>query len=53
MIIGKIIKLVRSHHFYGCGEHIEIAKGKNQLVTDFSGLKRKANRLWQQKKKLK
>ncbi len=50
MIIGKIIQLLRSHHFYGCGEYIEIAKGKNQLVTDYKGLKRKAKRIWQQKR---
>ncbi len=46
MIIGQIIKLLRSHTFYGCGEYIEIAKGKNQLVTDYKGLKRKAKRIW-------
>lgn len=50
-MIGDIIKLLRSGKFYGGGEMIEIAKGKNQLVTDWKGLKRKTIRAWHSRKK--
>ena len=53
MVIGEIIRLLRADHYYGGGEYIEIAKGKNQLVTNFKGFMRKAKRIWQQKKILK
>ena len=51
-MIFEIVKLARAHNFYGGGEHIEIAKGKNQLVMNWKGFKRKTIRLWQLKKKL-
>ena len=43
--IFNIIKIVRSADFYGGGEFIEIAKGKNQLATTFKHMKRKLKRL--------
>jgi hypothetical protein len=50
-MITDIIDLLHSHQFYGAGEFTEIAKGKNEMVTNWSGLKRKIKRLWQLKKK--
>ena len=47
----EIIKILRSDNFYGGGEFTEIAKGKNEMVTDWNGLKRKLIRQWQLKKK--
>lgn len=46
-MIAETIKLLRSDDFFGGGEFIEIAKGKNQLVTDWKGFKRKCKRIWQ------
>ena len=43
----EIIEILRSQPFYGAGKFTEIAKGKNEMVTTFEGLKRKAKRLWQ------
>ncbi len=50
-MISIIIKLLEKGEFYNGGNFIEIAKGKNELVTDWKGFKRKAKRIWQQKKK--
>jgi hypothetical protein len=50
-MITEIIDLLHKDKFYGGGEFIEIAKGKNEMVTNWSGLKRKIKRLWQLKKK--
>ena len=44
-MIKEIIDVLRSDHFYGGGESIEIAKGKHELVTTFRGFKRKFKRL--------
>lgn len=42
-----IIKILSSGEFYGAGKYTEIAKGKNELVTDWKGFKRKIKRKWQ------
>lgn len=49
----EIIEALRKGQYFGAGEFTEIAKGKYELVKDFKTLKRKANRLWQSRKKLK
>lgn len=45
-MIADIIKLLQSHDFYGAGEYTEIAKGKNELVTNWIGFKNKIKRIW-------
>lgn len=50
-MINDIIKELQSRNHYGIGESIEIAKGKHEMVTDWSGLKNKIIRLWQLKSK--
>ena len=50
-MIANIIKVLQSGEFYGAGEYTEIAKGKNEYVTDYRGLKRKVKRIWQSLKK--
>ena len=45
-MIAEIIKTLQSNEFYSAGKYTEIAKGKNKIVTDFKGLKRKAKRIW-------
>jgi len=47
--IKVIIDTLRDGNFYGGGECIEIAKGKNEIVTDWKGIKRKIKR-WRFKK---
>ena len=42
--IINIVDLVRKAEWLGGGECIEIAKGKNQLVTTWKGFKRKLRR---------
>jgi len=42
----KIIDVLQSDNFYGGGKHIEIAKGKNELVTDWLSVKEKIKRTW-------
>lgn len=50
-MIAEIITLLQSHHFYGGGELIEIAKGKNEIVLKWKDFKRKIYRQWQLLKK--
>lgn len=45
-MIKQIIKALQIDDFYGGGKCIEIAKGKNEMVTDLKGLKRKVKRVW-------
>jgi len=45
-MIADIIKLLQTHDFYGAGEYTEIAKGKNELVTNWGGFKNKIKRIW-------
>lgn len=49
-MIVDIIKELRNRDHYGIGETIEIAKGKNELVTDWNGFKTKIKRAWQLKR---
>jgi len=49
-MIANIIKVLQSGEFYGAGEYTEIAKGKNEYVTDYKGFKRKVKRIWQSRK---
>ena len=39
------INTLRSGDFYGGGENIEIAKGKYQIASSWSGFKNKVKRL--------
>ena len=48
-MIVEILDVLRSGEFYGAGECTEIAKGKNEYITTFKGLKRKAIRVWRDK----
>lgn len=50
-MIADIIQLLQSNNFYGAGEFTEIAKGKNELVTNLSIFKNKIKRKWQLKKR--
>ena len=50
-MIADIIKLLRSHHFMGAGKFTEIAKGQNELVTNWKDFKRQIYRQWQLLKK--
>ena len=43
--IINIVDLVRSSDFKGGGEFIELAKGKHQLVSNWSGFIRKVGRI--------
>jgi hypothetical protein len=49
-MIADIIKLLQSHDFNGAGEYTEIAKGKHELVTNWSTFKNKIKRLWLSRK---
>ena len=48
-MIIKIIDTLQGNDFYGSGKYIEIAKGKNELVTDWKGIKRKIKRACRRK----
>lgn len=39
------IDVLRSDKFYGGGKYIEIAKGKNEIASNWKGLKKKIKRL--------
>ena len=43
--IVNAINALRSGNFYGGGDSIEIAKGKHQITSTWSGLKTKIKRL--------
>lgn len=49
-MIAEIITLLQSNNFYGAGEFTEIAKGKNELTSNFRIFKRKIQRVWQSRK---
>lgn len=49
-MIAEIIDLLRKADFNGAGEYTEIAKGKHELVTNFSVLKNKIKRKWRLRK---
>ena len=50
-MITDTIKILQKDNYYGGGDYIEIAKGKNEYVTTWSDFKRKIKRLWLSKKK--
>ncbi len=50
-MIVEIIKALRLDDFYGCGDNIEIAKGKNELVTSLKDGSYKIKRKWLQRKR--
>ena len=43
--IINIVDIVRNGDFYGGGEWIEIAKGKNQIASPWKGFIRKLKRI--------
>ena len=43
--ITEVIDILRRGEFYGAGEYTEIAKGKNEMVTTWRGLKQKVKRI--------
>jgi hypothetical protein len=43
--ITEVIDMLRRGEFYGAGEYTEIAKGKNEMVTTWRGLKQKVKRI--------
>jgi hypothetical protein len=43
--ITEVIDILRRGDFYGAGEYTEIAKGKNEMLTTWRGLKRKVKRI--------
>ena len=49
-MIPKIIELLQTHDFYNVSETVEIAKGKNEIVSNFIDAKEKIKRIWLQKK---
>lgn len=48
--ITEVINILRQGNFYGAGDCVEIAKGKRQIVTTWSGLKTKIKRTIKAKK---
>jgi hypothetical protein len=48
--ITEVIDVLRRGEFYGAGEYTEIAKGKNERVITWRGLKRKVKRIIKAKK---
>lgn len=47
-MIAETIKLLQSDNWYGCGEYIELAKGKNAIPKRWSQAKEqiKRARIW-------
>lgn len=43
-MIAETIKLLHSNTWYGCGENIEIAKGKNSIPKNWKEAKEQINR---------
>lgn len=43
-MIAETIKLLHSHTWYGCGENIEIAKGKNAIPKTWKEAKEQIRR---------
>lgn len=48
--ITEVIDILRKLDFYGAGHYVEIAKGNREIVTSWSGLKRKIKRIIKAKK---
>lgn len=49
-MIDELLKELQKREHYGIGDTIEIAKGKNELITDWKSFKTKIRRLWQLRK---
>jgi len=49
-MIKLLINLLQSNDWINSGEHIEIAKGKYELVSTIKGGKRKIKRAWYYKR---
>jgi len=43
--ITEVIDILRRGEFYGAGDYTEIAKGKNEIITTWRGLKLKVKRI--------
>jgi len=43
--ITEVIDMLRRGEFYDAGDYTEIAKGKNEMVTTWRGLKQKVKRI--------
>jgi len=43
--IKEIIDVLKKSEYYGAGESVEIAKGKNQIATTWKQLKTKVKRI--------
>ena len=48
--IISVINMLRSNDFYGGGDNIEIAKGKNEIASNWGIAKSKIKRLIKAKK---
>ena len=48
-MIKNVLDALILNEYYGAGECTEIAKGKNEIVTNFAGFKRKIKRAWLKK----
>jgi hypothetical protein len=42
--IASIIQLLQSDNFFGVSENVEIAKGKNEYITNFKQVKKQFKR---------
>jgi hypothetical protein len=49
-MVAGIIKELQKRNHYNIGVNIEIAKGKNEMVTGWPSFKTKIIRLWQSRK---
>ena len=50
-MIAEILETLRKDNFYGAGKYTEIAKGKNEIVTNWKEIKRKVKRArWHKQK---
>jgi hypothetical protein len=45
MNLANVIAIVKNGDWFNGGEHIEIAKGKNQIAINWKGFKRKLKRV--------
>ena len=43
--ITEVIDILRRGEFYGAGDFVEIAQGKNEMVITWRGFKRKVKRI--------
>ena len=50
-MITEIISILQKDDYFGCGNAIEIAKGKNEYITSLKTGGRKIKRAWLSKRK--